>query len=175
MALATAFRQNSGADRYPDLGRLPCGHTSLAGRFGRCVPKSASRELRIGQSIDGGRRRILGAAALQARVLCGGSGYLAPGRSQNWIKSAPLAIMRQKSTRHAAGDGGGCSKCSKCSDQSGQQAPGTAVLRFRWCRFRSQCCTGGYAQGRAALWLSSNHSWPVVFPHSAILTSCRRR
>ena len=99
----------------------------------------------------------------------GGSGYLASGRSQNWIKSGPLAIMRQKSTRHAAGDGGGC---SKCSDQNGQQAPGTAVLRFRWCRFRSQCCTRGYAQGRelgvdqsaAALWLSSNHSWPAVFP-----------
>ena len=43
MALATAFGQNSGPDRYPDLGRLSCGHTSLVGRFGRCVPKSASR------------------------------------------------------------------------------------------------------------------------------------
>ena len=181
MALATAFGQNSGPDRYPDLGRLSCGHTSLVGRFGRCVPKSASRLNFVSDNRSmGGRRRILGAAGLHARVLCGGSGYLAPGRSQNWIKSRPLAIMRQKSTRHAAGDGGGC---SKCSDQNGQQAPGTAVLRFRWCRFRSQCCTGGYAQGRAlgvdqsaaALWLSSNHSWPVVFPHSAILTSCRRR
>jgi hypothetical protein len=44
MTFATAFRQNSGADRYPDLGRLACGHTSLVGRFGRCVPKSASLE-----------------------------------------------------------------------------------------------------------------------------------
>jgi len=57
------------------------------------------------------------------------------------------------------------------------------LLRFRWCRFRSQCCTRGHAPGRAlgvdqsaaAPWLSSNHSGPAAFPHSAILTSCRRR
>jgi hypothetical protein len=41
MTLATAFRQNSGADQYQDLGRLSRGRISLIGRFGRCVPKSA--------------------------------------------------------------------------------------------------------------------------------------
>jgi hypothetical protein len=28
MTMATAFRQNSGADRYPDLGRLSWAHFS---------------------------------------------------------------------------------------------------------------------------------------------------
>jgi hypothetical protein len=38
MTSAAIFRQNSSADRYQNLGRLGCGHTSLVGRFGRCVP-----------------------------------------------------------------------------------------------------------------------------------------
>jgi len=40
MTLAAAFRSNSGADRYPDLGRALLRHTSLVdGRFGRMPPK----------------------------------------------------------------------------------------------------------------------------------------
>jgi hypothetical protein len=69
------------------------GHTSLVGRFGHCVPKCASR-----LTIDrwGPPPHTWRCGRLHARVLCGGSGYLAPGRSQNWIKSRPLAMMRSK-------------------------------------------------------------------------------
>ena len=178
MTLAAAFRRNSGADRYPDLGRLSCGHISLVdGRFGGLPPKerwwldfvSDNRSM-------GGHRRMLGRCwCLHERVPRRGR-YLAPGRNQNWIKSRPLAMTRSKVDPP-------CRRRWRGSRSERPTAPGMAVFRFRWCRFRGQCCTRGYARGRAlgvgqsaaAPWLSSSHSSPAVFPHSAILTSCRRR
>jgi hypothetical protein len=81
-ALVTAFRQNSGVDRHSDLGRLPLrAHflwsTLVDGRFSHCVPKER-RSLRIGQRIDGRPPHTWRRGSLHARVLCGGSGSLAP-------------------------------------------------------------------------------------------------
>ena len=121
------------------------------------------------------------AAYLGAAGVCTSACFAAvdtslPVEIRNWTKSRPLAMTRPKVDPP-------CRRRWRGSRSERPTAPGMAVFRFRWCRFRGQCCIRGYARGRAlgvgksaaAPWLSSSHSLPAVFPHSAILTSCRRR
>jgi len=123
-----------------------------------------------------GRRRIPGAAGVCTSACFAAVDTTLPVETRNWTRSRPPAMTRSKVDPP-------CRRRWRGSRSERPTAPGMAVFRFRWCRFRGQCCTRGYARGRAlgvgqsaaAPWLSSSHSLPAVFPHSAILTSCRRR